>query len=186
MPANDPKPESELSAPQKTPEEHLPEEASDERVSDFAEAFEEIFAHGRPDPSSWIGVGLDGTLAHHDGSAIDATRIGEPVPDMFARVIDWSARGHTVKVFTPRAADETAKALVEKWLADHGLPDLEVTCEKDLYMVELWDTRSVQVIANTGQPVGESSVEQMRQVSDNETLSQKGDESAPNSDPPAQ
>ena len=137
----------------------------------FSEEFEQFFAHGRPDPSSWIGVGLDGTLAHDDGE-IDLARIGQPVADMVARVRDWTARGHTVKVFTPRAAEDAGKALVEQWLRDHDLPEIEVTCEKDLHMIELWDSRSIQVIPNSGNPVGDSRVEQPKTAPEDETLSQ--------------
>jgi hypothetical protein len=31
---------------------------------------------------------------------------------------------------------------------------LPVTCEKDMAMVEFWDDKAVQVIPNTGEPVG--------------------------------
>ena len=41
-------------------------------------------------------------------------------------------------------------------LEKHDLPQLEITNAKDMDMIELWDDRCVQVIANTGNPVGPS------------------------------
>ena len=40
--------------------------------------------------------------------------------------------------------------MVEK----QGLPSLEITNAKDMDMIELWDDRCVQVIPNTGKPIG--------------------------------
>ncbi|MEM8550525.1 MAG: hypothetical protein AAGF10_07020 [Verrucomicrobiota bacterium] len=137
------------------------DEPEEERVEHFSQEFAQFFTQSLPDPQSWLGVGLDGTLAYSDGP-IDPQMIGAPIADMVARVTDWIEHGHTVKVFTPRAADEAGVALVEAWLKQHGLPEMEVTCEKDLHMLELWDNRAIQVIANTGQPVGESRVERPR------------------------
>lgn len=37
-----------------------------------------------------------------------------------------------------------------------GLPDLEVTSEKDWLMIELWDDRAVHVEPNTGRIIGAS------------------------------
>ncbi len=133
----------------------------DERIEQFSEEFERYFAQGQKDSQSWIGVGLDGTLAYLEGP-IDPQHIGLPVPDMLARVLDWIDHGHTVKVFTPRACEEEGVALVEQWMRDHGLPEMEVTCEKDLHMLEVWDNRSIQIIPNTGKPVGESRIERDR------------------------
>lgn len=49
----------------------------------------------------WIGVDLDGTLAHYDGWK-GADHIGEPVPAMVERVKRWLAEGKTVKIMTAR------------------------------------------------------------------------------------
>jgi hypothetical protein len=49
----------------------------------------------------WIGVDLDGTLAHYDGWK-GADHIGEPIPAMVERVKRWLAEGKTVKIFTAR------------------------------------------------------------------------------------
>lgn len=100
----------------------------------------------------WIGVDLDGTLARYNGwRGLD--HIGAPVPVMLARVKYWLENGFTVKIFTARASEgERGIAPVKKWLADNGLPDLEVTNQKDFAMIELWDDRAIQVVANTGKP----------------------------------
>lgn len=104
-------------------------------------------ATGKP----WIGVDLDGTLARnipwmgHD-------RIGAPVPLMMARVRNWLAQGMTVKIFTARAAQPEAIEPIKRWLAEHGLPELEITNAKDFNMLECWDDRAVQVVQNTGRP----------------------------------
>ena len=107
--------------------------------------------------SPWIGVDLDGTLAADTGRQLwdseGRPRIGAPVPEMVARVKDWVAKGHTVKVFTARASSGVQVAAIRQWLARRGLPDLEVTNIKDFNMVMLWDDRCVQVERNSGRPV---------------------------------
>ncbi len=107
----------------------------------------------------WIGVDLDGTLAHYD-TWNGPGHIGPPVPVMVDRVKRWLEAGHKVKIFTARVSHEPqadeVRAAVAEWLVKHGLPVLEVTCIKDFAMIELWDDRCVQVRPNTGEPVGES------------------------------
>lgn len=101
----------------------------------------------------WIGVDLDGTLAHYDGWR-GIEHVGEPVQPMLARVKAWVAQGRTVKIFTARVSAESERAevieAIHDWLEKHGLPALEVTNVKDFGMVELWDDRAVQVVPNTG------------------------------------
>lgn len=45
----------------------------------------------------WIGVDLDGTLAHYDGWKGE-THIGKPIPLMLARVKRWLAEGKEVRI----------------------------------------------------------------------------------------
>jgi len=99
--------------------------------------------------ASWIGVDLDGTLAHYDHWR-GPDHIGEPVHDMMNRVRNWVSQGILVKIFTARASDPSQVKYVERWIEAHGLPKLEVTNVKDFAMIELWDDRAVQVIPNTG------------------------------------
>lgn len=105
----------------------------------------------------WIGVDLDGTLAHYDGwKGIE--HIGDPVPAMIERVQAWLAEGKDVRIFTARAyhergmgnATRLAIDYIHVWCERHGLPRLPVTNVKDFGMIELWDDRAVQVEINTG------------------------------------
>ncbi len=105
--------------------------------------------------NGWIGVDLDGTLAHYDGWQ-GVEHIGEPVPAMLERVLGWIEEGRDVRIFTARVADplerETAGLVVEAWCLEHLGRILPVTHSKDMEMVELWDDRAVGVEKNIGQP----------------------------------
>lgn len=109
----------------------------------------------------WIGVDLDGTLAEYE-KWISPEHIGEPIPEMVERVKRWIAKGHNIRIFTARfALDDpewnlVAVPTIEAWCEKHLGGVLPITCVKDLHMIELWDDRCVQVIANTGKPVGQS------------------------------
>lgn len=109
----------------------------------------------------WIGVDLDGTLAHYEGWK-GADVIGAPIMPMVRRVQAWLATGQEVRIFTARAwpgtsperAAEAEKAVAEikSWCIKHIGFDLPVTCVKDFGMLELWDDRAVRVKPNTGHP----------------------------------
>jgi hypothetical protein len=104
----------------------------------------------------WIGVDLDGTLAKYDGSVdFDFDHIGEPIEKMLNRVKKWIKEGKTVKIVTARAKGATKRQLdpIKKWLEENGIGGLEITNEKDMNMIELWDDRCVQVKTNTGERV---------------------------------
>lgn len=104
---------------------------------------------------SWIGVDLDGTLAHYDKwQGID--HIGEPIVPMLERVKRWIADGNRVKIFTARVCETAAIEPIQVWLTKHGIGHLEITNMKDFGMVELWDDRCVQVTPNTGEAIGVS------------------------------
>lgn len=97
----------------------------------------------------WIGVDLDGTLAHYEGwQGIE--HIGEPVPAMLARVKRWLGEGREVRIFTARCQTPEAVPHIKAWLDLHGLGGLQITNVKDFAMDELWDDRCVQVAPNTG------------------------------------
>lgn len=105
----------------------------------------------------WIGVDLDGTLAYYDDwKGIE--HIGEPIPEMVERVRKWIEEGKTVKIFTARVGKgndaDRARAIIIDWCSEHIGRPLEVTCEKDFGMIELWDDRCTQVIPNTGKTLG--------------------------------
>ena len=72
---------------------------------------------------------------------------------MLARVRHWLANGYRVKIVTARASEpEKGIPPVKRWLAENGLPDLEVTDRKDFGMIELWDDRAIQVVRDSGRP----------------------------------
>jgi hypothetical protein len=100
----------------------------------------------------WIGVDLDATLAHYDGWR-GPDHIGEPIPEMMARVRRWLDQGWEVRIFTARASQADQIPPIRAWLEQHGIGHLVITCSKDFAMVELWDDRCVQVIPNTGRAV---------------------------------
>lgn len=99
--------------------------------------------------NGWIGVDLDGTLAHYDGWKGPA-HIGKPVPLMAERVHAWLAQGQEVRIFTARASQPEYVRHVEAWCKTHFGVRLAVTNTKDFGMLELWDDRCVQVQPNTG------------------------------------
>jgi hypothetical protein len=121
-----------------------------------------------PQPTAWIGVDLDGTLAYHD-TWKGHEHIGDPIPAMLKRVKGWLDSGLTVKIFTARLCEHgqastrnqdpmviDAVTPIENWCMKHLGRKLPVTNVKDYVMVELWDDRAVQVIPNTGEPVSQN------------------------------
>jgi hypothetical protein len=106
----------------------------------------------------WIGVDLDGTLAYYDRWRGE-DHIGKPVALMVRRVKEMLAKGYEVKIFTARVAPTEGRdikvmvALIQDWCEKHIGQRLEVTCVKDYGMIQLFDDRAVQVIANTGKIV---------------------------------
>lgn len=109
--------------------------------------------------TGWIGVDLDGTLAHYDGWK-GLEHVGAPVPAMLERVKYWLKTGKDVRIFTARVCREgqereDAEFHIQKWLIQHVGRELVVTNVKDFGMVELWDDRAVQVEANTGRRMDE-------------------------------
>lgn len=116
--------------------------------------------------SGWIGVDLDGTLAHYEGW--NGGSIGEPVPRMLERVKRWLAEDVDVRIFTARVAGqphpcpdpdtpcpiESQRRLIQDWTEKHLGVRLPVTHQKDFAMIELWDDRAVSVKANTGLVLG--------------------------------
>lgn len=109
--------------------------------------------------NGWIGVDLDGTLAHYDKWR-GSEHIGEPVMPMLLRVTQWLAAGVEVRIFTARVSPqacqlnneslEAVRGHIDAWCQKHLGTALPVTHEKDMAMVQLWDDRCVQVIPNTG------------------------------------
>jgi hypothetical protein len=105
----------------------------------------------------WIGVDLDGTIAHYDGWKGPA-HIGAPIPAMVERVQAWLKAGRQVKIFTARVGPQKdvndiirAREAIVKWCQVHIGQELEITATKDFACVEIYDDRAIQVIPNTGE-----------------------------------
>ncbi len=105
---------------------------------------------------SWVGVDLDGTLAHYEQWTSPA-HIGAPIPAMVNRVKALLAAGTEVRIFTARVASSTnqqdvavAREAIAKFCVDNFGKVLPVTAEKDFAMVSLFDDRCLSVEANTG------------------------------------
>lgn len=101
----------------------------------------------------WIGVDLDGTLAYYDKWR-GYDYIGEPIPKMIKVLQRLLDKGYTIKIFTARAVNPDSKPIIQKWLKNNGLPELDVTNIKDFNMKLLIDDRCLQVKINTGNFVG--------------------------------
>jgi hypothetical protein len=115
---------------------------------------------------SWIGVDLDGTLAHYDEWRGEE-HIGEPIPAMLERVKTWLAKGQDVRIFTARVAGlknagrttdaandrydaRLAHNAIVTWCKRHIGREIQVTAVKDRFMEQLWDNQCVRVETNTG------------------------------------
>lgn len=109
----------------------------------------------------WIGVDLDKTLAEYTGWK--GKRIyGRPIQKMVERVKKYLAAGIDMRIFTARIDDHDKDAIIkdiEKWCLDNIGQVLPVTNVKTLDCIEIWDDRARQIVANTGEMVGESCVE---------------------------
>lgn len=111
-------------------------------------------------PRDWIGVDFDGTLSHKVSWADTAAgKVGAPIWPMVYRVQEWLADDREVKIFTARVwpgeGQENAdkqRRVIEQFCLDNFGRKLEVTHEKDFYLVEFWDDRAIQVEVNTGEP----------------------------------
>jgi len=115
----------------------------------------------------WIGIDLDGTLAHHywNGRDVkfDPLRIGKPIPRMVEKVkIVLERHEFDVWIFTARVAppiDHVEELAIRTAIRDYtydlfGEP-LEATCVKDKECVAMWDDRARQVVFNEGRFVDE-------------------------------
>ncbi len=100
--------------------------------------------------NGWVGVDLDGTLAHYDGFQ-SVEHVGEPIQPVLQLVKDMLARGVDVRIFTARAYDgQDAISYVEAWCQKHLGQILPVTCTKDFAMVALIDDRAIPMATNAG------------------------------------
>ncbi len=104
----------------------------------------------------WLGIDLDGTLAHFDKWE-DIYTIGKPLQIMKDLIMSLHNQGIRIKIFTARVGEgDVAIPPIKQWLKKNGLPDLEITNVKDMYCIEIWDDRAVQIEHNTGRLLGQS------------------------------
>jgi hypothetical protein len=104
----------------------------------------------RKDNDGWIGVDLDGTLAHYDHFRGE-DHVGAPVEEMVKKVNKWLAEGRDVRLFTARKPSPA----VRRWMEEHLTKILPITATKDYKMQVLYDDRAVQVKRNTGKTAAE-------------------------------
>lgn len=107
----------------------------------------------------WIGLDLDGTLAHYDGWR-GHTHIGEPVEHMANQLKKWVEDGENVKIMTARISPKSCEAngehrdavieRIDDWMLHNFGFTLPITHEKDYQMTALYDDRCIQIIPNTG------------------------------------
>lgn len=105
-------------------------------------------------PKEWIGVDLDGTLAKFT-TWKGLEHVGEPIEAMIKKVKNAIKNGKYVKIFTARVSPKQAgykktKKIIQDWSKEHIGRVLDITHEKDPFMVELWDDRARQVKRNQG------------------------------------
>lgn len=116
--------------------------------------------------AGWIGVDLDGTLAHYDHWR-GPDHIGAPIPAMVERVRRWLSDGKEVRIFTARVwshpnnadafreVEERVRPAIDRFCVEQFGRNLRATCVKDYEMIELWDDRAIQVIPNTGRTIAD-------------------------------
>jgi hypothetical protein len=76
---------------------------------------------------------------------------------MVAKVKQLLSSGQRVKIFTARVCSKhspeeiaEATAAIKEWCKEVFGQELEITAEKDMYMIECYDDRAIQVELNTG------------------------------------
>lgn len=111
----------------------------------------------RQNNEGWIGVDLDGCLAHYDGVYRGENYIGAPIEPMVRQVRKWLAQGKEVRIFTAR----NPHPAIRKFCYDNFGQILVITNVKDHKMQALFDDRAVGVKRNEGKPFSEDNVKQM-------------------------
>lgn len=110
-----------------------------------------MYFHGHS--KKWLGVDLDGTLAHYDGwNGID--HIGMPIMNVVLSLRARKEQGWGIAIFTARVSDPSeaieAESQIWAWLEKHHIDVDGITCVKHKHFVEFWDDRARQVVFNKG------------------------------------
>jgi hypothetical protein len=106
----------------------------------------------------WIGVDLDGTMAHYDEFMGD-DHVGEPIQPMIERVRQWLDEGKDVRIFTARKPHPA----IRKFSKENFGKILPITNIKDHNMQMLLDDRAVGVKRNTGELFSEDNMKQVEE-----------------------
>jgi hypothetical protein len=100
-------------------------------------------------------------LAADIGVRIVTARVGLPVgqykhPFTKRLCYQFSPQlSHTCRVTGEKFSDELMDRAIQTHCDLYGIPRLPVQPHKDLDMIEIWDDRAIQVIANTGRTLAE-------------------------------
>ena len=121
------------------------------QVNELNQLFKDDFFDEDEIIEEWIGIDLDGTLAHYDGIWRGVEHIGEPIKPMIDFVKDLISQNKKVKIFTARAKNPKTIPYIHNWLEEQELPKFDVTNEKDFGMIMLYDDRCTQVVTNKGE-----------------------------------
>lgn len=107
----------------------------------------------------WVGLDLDGSVAHYSiWQGIE--HIGDPIPSVIDLTRKLLRQGKTVKIFTARMAEpdpikrNMVRHYIREWCVKHIGVALEATNIKDFNMVALIDDRAIAVEKNTGRILG--------------------------------
>lgn len=121
-----------------------------ERLRSFRQSNEQKTAADK-NSEEWIGVDLDATLAVYRGWK-GPKHIGKPIPKMVARVKRWLKEGKKVKIFTARVSGDNgaARRAIQKFCKKVFGQVLPITNRKDQFCKTVWDDRSHNMKANTG------------------------------------
>jgi len=95
--------------------------------------------------NGWLGVDLDGTLAHYDHWRGDE-HIGAPIEPMVKQVRKWLREGRDVRLFTARKPHPA----IRRWMKEHLGEVLPITNTKDSHTQAIYDDRAVGVVRNEG------------------------------------
>lgn len=106
-----------------------------------------------------IAVDLDGTLAHYDGWK-GISHIGNPIPEMVAKIHAAHMEGKEIWIFTARLSDpsEAPEAMesIKMWLDHYEIPFAGMTATKHKFFKEFWDDRAITIVKNTGLSIEET------------------------------
>lgn len=89
----------------------------------------------------WIGIDLDGTLAHYDGWQ-GVKHIGDPIWSMVKVVKLLIENGVSIRIFTARCQEPDSIPYVEDWSVRYIGQKLPITDKKDFDMVAMIDDRA--------------------------------------------